>query len=42
MLFTFAGGTGHFLPLVPLARSAEQAGHTVAFTGQPGMLEVVE
>jgi hypothetical protein len=38
MLFTFAGGTGHFLPLVPLARAAEQAGHRVAFGGQPGML----
>jgi UDP:flavonoid glycosyltransferase YjiC (YdhE family) len=42
MLFTFAGGTGHFLPLVPLARAAEQAGHLVAFGGQPGMLSVIE
>ena len=42
MLFTFAGGTGHFLPLVPLARAAEQAGHRVAFGGQPGMLSVIE
>ncbi len=41
-LFTFAGGTGHFLPLVPLARAAEQAGHRVAFGGQPGMLSVIE
>jgi UDP:flavonoid glycosyltransferase YjiC (YdhE family)/DNA-binding NarL/FixJ family response regulator len=42
MLFTFAGGTGHFLPLVPLARAAERAGHLVAFGGQPGMLSVIE
>jgi UDP:flavonoid glycosyltransferase YjiC (YdhE family) len=42
MLFTFAGGTGHFLPLVPLARAAERAGHRVAFGGQSGMVSVVE
>jgi UDP:flavonoid glycosyltransferase YjiC (YdhE family) len=42
ILFTFAGGTGHFLPLVPLARAAELAGHRVAFGGQPGMLSVIE
>src|SRR5438093_3793983 len=42
MLFTFAGGTGHFLPLVPLARAADEAGHQVAFGGQPGMLSVIE
>jgi UDP:flavonoid glycosyltransferase YjiC (YdhE family) len=42
VLFTFAGGTGHFLPLVPLARAAEQAGHRVAFGGQKGMLSVIE
>jgi UDP:flavonoid glycosyltransferase YjiC (YdhE family) len=42
ILFTFAGGTGHFLPLVPLARAAEAAGHVVAFGGQPGMLATIE
>jgi UDP:flavonoid glycosyltransferase YjiC (YdhE family) len=42
MLFTFAGGTGHFLPLVPLARAAEDAGHVVAFGGQSGMIPVIE
>jgi UDP:flavonoid glycosyltransferase YjiC (YdhE family) len=42
MLFTFAGGTGHFLPLVPFARAAERAGHIVAFGGQPGMTATVE
>jgi UDP:flavonoid glycosyltransferase YjiC (YdhE family) len=41
MLFTFAGGTGHFLPLVPFARAAEHAGHIVAFGAQPGMTAVV-
>ena len=41
MLFTFAGGTGHFLPLVPFARAAERAGHIVAFAAQPGMMGTV-
>jgi len=41
MLFTFAGGTGHFLPLVPFARAAESAGHNVAFGAQPGMMAAV-
>jgi UDP:flavonoid glycosyltransferase YjiC (YdhE family) len=41
MLFTFAGGTGHFLPLVPFARAAERAGHIVAFGAQPGMMATV-
>jgi UDP:flavonoid glycosyltransferase YjiC (YdhE family) len=41
MLFTFAGGTGHFLPLVPFARAAENAGHVVAFGAQAGMLTTV-
>jgi UDP:flavonoid glycosyltransferase YjiC (YdhE family) len=41
MLFTFAGGTGHFLPLVPFARAAERAGHIIAFGAQPGMMATV-
>lgn len=32
-LFTFAGGSGHADPLVPIARAARTAGHTVAFEG---------
>jgi len=32
-LFTFAGGSGHAEPLVPLARAAQAAGHTAAFEG---------
>jgi UDP:flavonoid glycosyltransferase YjiC (YdhE family) len=42
ILFTFAGGTGHFLPLVPVARAAERAGHVVAFAGQDGTVATVE
>jgi hypothetical protein len=42
LLFTFAGGTGHFLPLVPVARAAERASHQVAFAGQEGMGPVIE
>lgn len=41
-LFTFAGGNGHFEPLVPLARAALAAGHTVAFAGQAAMLTAME
>lgn len=32
-LFSFAGGRGHVEPLLPIARAAEAAGHTVAFAG---------
>jgi UDP:flavonoid glycosyltransferase YjiC (YdhE family) len=42
ILFTFAGGTGHFLPLVPVARAAERVGHVVAFAGQERMVATVE
>jgi UDP:flavonoid glycosyltransferase YjiC (YdhE family) len=30
-LFTFAGGSGHAVPLLPIADAASAAGHTVAF-----------
>ncbi len=33
LLFTFAGGRGHYEPLVPLAADAALAGHTVAIAG---------
>ncbi|MBR7826575.1 glycosyltransferase family 1 protein [Actinospica sp. MGRD01-02] len=33
ILFTFIGGSGHFRPLVPFARAAQAAGHTVAVAG---------
>lgn len=42
ILFTFAGGSGHFEPLVPIAHAAEIAGHFVAFAGQPAMIPSVE
>jgi UDP:flavonoid glycosyltransferase YjiC (YdhE family) len=42
ILFTFAGGNGHFEPLIPIARAAEAAGHVVAFTGRPWMIPTVE
>ena len=42
ILFTFAGGSGHFIPLIPIARAAEQAGHVVAFGGQAALLASVE
>ena len=35
MLFGFAGGIGHFLPLAPIARAAQAAGHTIAVAGRP-------
>lgn len=41
ILFAFPGGTGHFLPLEPLARAAAGAGHEVLVAAQQGMLDVV-
>jgi UDP:flavonoid glycosyltransferase YjiC (YdhE family) len=35
VLFTFAGGSGHLEPLVPIARAVTEASHTVAFSGRP-------
>jgi len=42
MLFTFAGGSGHLEPLIPLARAAEAKRHSVAFAGRPWMVPLVE
>ena len=42
LLFTFAGGSGHLEPLVPIARAAEAAGHVVAFAGRPWMVPEVD
>jgi UDP:flavonoid glycosyltransferase YjiC (YdhE family) len=42
MLFTFTGGSGHFLPLAPLARAAAARGHEVAVSGQEMMRATVE
>lgn len=38
ILFTFVGGSGHFNPLVPIARAAQASGHVVAVAGRPGMV----
>jgi UDP:flavonoid glycosyltransferase YjiC (YdhE family) len=42
LLFTFAGGNGHFEPLIPIAQAAAAAGHTVAFAGQPVMTPAIQ
>ena len=41
ILFTFAGGSGHLEPLIPLARAAEAECHRVAFAGRPWMIPQV-
>ncbi len=40
-LFTFTGGTGHFLPTVPFARALAERGHTIAYACQEAMVPVV-
>jgi UDP:flavonoid glycosyltransferase YjiC (YdhE family) len=42
ILFTSAGGRGHSDPLVPIARAARAAGHTLAFCCRPPMSAVIE
>jgi UDP:flavonoid glycosyltransferase YjiC (YdhE family) len=42
ILFTFAGGYGHFEPLSPIARAAVSAGHTVAVAGRASLAETVQ
>jgi UDP:flavonoid glycosyltransferase YjiC (YdhE family) len=42
ILFAFTGGRGHLEPLVPIARAARDAGHTVAFASPPRMAAKVE
>ncbi|HEY3609797.1 MAG TPA: glycosyltransferase [Pseudonocardiaceae bacterium] len=42
VLFTFAGGLGHFQPLIPLASAVAAAGHTVAFAAGPARREAIE
>ena len=41
ILFTFAGLRGHLEPLVPIARAARDAGHTVAFAPDPWIAHAV-
>src|SRR5690606_38918541 len=42
ILFSFAGGYGHFEPLIPIARAAQNAGHTVAVTGRASLVPTIE
>ena len=35
VLVTFAGGRGHLLPILPLARALRDAGHELALSGRP-------
>lgn len=41
VLFTFAGGAGHFIPLLPIARAMAAVGHEVAFGAQAALLPTV-
>lgn len=41
-LFSFMGGHGHFVPLIPVARAAQSAGHSIAFACGPALRATVE
>lgn len=41
VLFTFTGGSGHFLPTVPFARALQKLGHDVTYACQEGMVAMV-
>jgi UDP:flavonoid glycosyltransferase YjiC (YdhE family) len=41
VLFGFAGGSGHFNPLVPIATALVDAGHAVAFAPSPSLVDRV-
>ena len=40
-LFTFTGGTGHFIPTAPFARALAARGHTIKYACQESMVSVV-
>jgi UDP:flavonoid glycosyltransferase YjiC (YdhE family) len=42
VLFTFAGGSGHAEPLVPIADAVQAAGHSVAFAGRHSAVASLE
>lgn len=42
VLFSFAGGVGHFLPTVVFARALARRGHEVRYACQEGMVNTVE
>ena len=41
-LFSFVGGNGHFLPMLPIANATQLAGHTVIFACGHSMVKTVE
>ena len=41
ILFTFAGGNGHFQPLIPIAQIAQHKGYHVLFAGQKAMVPLI-
>ena len=41
ILFTFIGGSGHLRPLLPFARAAQAAGHTVAVAGRGSRIDEI-
>lgn len=42
VLFTFAGGSGHAEPLVPIATAVQASGHDVAFAGRHAAIASLE
>jgi UDP:flavonoid glycosyltransferase YjiC (YdhE family) len=42
ILFGFVGGVGHFEPMVPIARAAQAAGHSVGVACGPSLVPIVE
>ena len=40
-LFTFTGGTGHFIPTIPFARALAARGHAVRYACQESMVPVM-
>jgi len=42
VLFSFVGGTGHFLPTLPVARALADRGHEILYTCQGPMIRTVE
>ena len=42
VLFTFAGGSGHAEPLVPIAGAVQAAGHSIAFAGRRAAVTPLE
>lgn len=41
-LFTFCGGTGHFVPTESFARALSERGHSVIYACQEAMVPLVQ